>query len=533
MIDHTTRVTRRRLLLGGVGVAGAALLAACGGGTATVAPTARPATGASTAPSTAPAAAPSSAASSVPAAPAASAAPSAAAAASATPAASSAAAIPSSAPLPAATVRIALFGSQEAADAAKKLFAIAKQQQPNISVDVTPYQAPDWSGFFEKLLTQVAAGQTPDMASVATEGAHLFAGRKLAISLDEYIKRDKEQLREYFKDVSPALVEAMMYEGKLYSLPDNFNAANLYYSKTAFDKKGVKYPIDWTKDQFAEAAPKLATISGGRTTEYAYFWTNRMWGGALPWMFINGGNILTEEKAPGGEQIWGEFYKDVAQAQGRGGGYRWNKATANAPANVEALQFLSDLTNKQKVAPSPAEAESSNATINTTFANGQLAMFASGGFLVRGLTVAGVKPESYSATFMPKWKGQRHQFGTAGFWIFEASKNKDAAWELAKFRISKEAMTAQFPNGSSVPARRSLAQPLYEGTYGFKDYAVFYDTLDKYPDTAPIPQPPSANQVTAIFTKYIGLAMTEDLTPQAALDQMQKELTDVLAKPIQ
>ena len=37
----------------------------------------------------------------------------------------------------------------------------------------------------------------------------------------------------------PSLIEAMMYNGSLYSLPDNFNAANVYYSKGAFQKHGV------------------------------------------------------------------------------------------------------------------------------------------------------------------------------------------------------------------------------------------------------------------------------------------------------
>lgn len=320
-----------------------------------------------------------------------------------------------------ATIRLALFGSEEAAANARKLFEGFKQAQPDVTVQITPYQAPDWDGFFQKLLTEIAAGQTPDMVSVATEGAHLCAGKKLAAPIDDYVKRDKEQLRDYFKDVAPSLIEAMMYDGKLYCLPDNFNAANLYYSKTAFEKKGVALPTGWTKDDFYNNLPKLATQSGGRTTEYGYFWTNRMWGGALPWIFLNGGNVLNEDRFPGGEAIWNEFYKDDPAARGRGGGYRWNKANANTPENVEALQLLVDMTHKQKAAPTPAEADSSNSQINALFAAGQLAMFASGGFLIRGLKTAGVDMNTISATFMPKWKTQRHQFGTAGLFIMEKS----------------------------------------------------------------------------------------------------------------
>lgn len=428
----------------------------------------------------------------------------------------------------AVALKLALFGSQASADRLTTLLAGFSSEQPGVSVTITPYDAPDWSGFFQKLLTEVASGNTPDLVSVATEGAHLFAGRGLAAPIDEYVARDKEQLREYFSDVSPSLIEAMMYDGKLYSLPDNFNAANFYYSKTAFDAKGVAYPTAWTKDDFYNNMPKLVG-SEGAENQFGYFWTNRMWGGALPWMFLNGGNILTEERFAGGEAIWNEFYKDNAAAQGRSGGYRWNTATANLPQNVEAVQLLVDLTNELKAAPSPAQADSSNSQLRTLFANGQVATLASGGFFINGLTNDKVDPTTYSVTLMPKWKTQRHQYGTAGYFIMAQSQNKDAAWELAKFRIKAETMTNQFPNASSVPTRRSLS-PLFESVYGFKDYKVFYDTLDSAPDTGPIPQPPQANEVTASFTKNIGLAMTKELSVQAALDQMQSELEAILKR---
>jgi multiple sugar transport system substrate-binding protein len=431
----------------------------------------------------------------------------------------------------AVTLRMALFGSQEAADNTNKLLAGFTAQQPNITLEVTPYQAPDWDGFFQKLLTEVAAGQTPDLVTVATEGAHLMAGRGLAVALDEYVQRDKEQLRDFFADVSPSLIEAMMYDGRLYSLPDNFNAANLFYNKTTFDAAGITYPTDWTKDDFYTNIPKLSSGTSGADRQYGYFWTNRMWGGALPWIFLNGGNVLNEERFDGGDWLWNEFYTDNQAAQGRGGGYRWNAATANSAQNVEALQMLVDLTHELNASPSPAEADSQASQIRTLFANGKLATFPSGGYLIRGLSQDQVDPASYSVTFMPKWQTQRHQFGTAGFFIMEASEHKDEAWELAKWRISTEAMTGQFPFGSSVPTRRSLSKALFEDTYGFKDWQVFYDTFDQFPDTAPIPQPPQANQLTTSFVKNVGLAMTRDLDAKAALDQMQQEFESVLARP--
>lgn len=513
-----SHLTRRSFLAGIAGTAATAILAACGGtGTTT-------ATSATTAPTAAGGAA-TAAATTAPAATTASG--SAATATTGTSAGGAATPVK----LKAAKITVAQFGSVESAQATQKILDNFKKVQPDITVQVNAVSAPDWDGFAAKLLTQIAAGDVPDLITVATEGLQLFAGKGLAAPMDDLVKRDKEQLKEFFADVHPALIEAMMYNGSLYALPDNFNAANIFYSKGAFQKHNVAEPTPtWTKEEFAAAMPKLITQSGGKTTEYGYFWTNRMWGGALPWIFINGANVLTEEKFPGGEWLWSTFYADNAAAKGRQGGIKWAGAQANNPANVEAVQFLADLTQKVKAAPSPAEADSSNSQIITTFANKQLATYVGGGFLVRSLDQAGVKPDEYGVTFMPKWKSQRHQFGTAGYVISAKSPNKDAAWELAKWRISKEVMASNYKDSASVRSRRSLNQALFEGTYGFKGYQVFYDTLDKFPDTGPIPQPPQANEVTQIFTKYVGLAVTGDQTPQQALDAMQKDLTAALAK---
>ena len=88
-------------------------------------------------------------------------------------------------------------------------------------------QGADWKDFFSKILTMVAAGTPPDVVYVATEGAQLFAD-KLAEPLDDYVRRDATDMSEYFDDVHPSLLEAFMYQGSLYQLPLDWNAANMY-----------------------------------------------------------------------------------------------------------------------------------------------------------------------------------------------------------------------------------------------------------------------------------------------------------------
>src|SRR5205823_6646269 len=174
-----------------------------------------------------------------------------------------------------------------------------------------------------------AGGKDPRVVSIATEGLQIFSGKELALKLDDYAKNDKGAIQEYFSDVAPSLVESMMYEGSLYSLPVNFNAANMFINVEALQKAGINLPADdWTANDFREIARKVIAKKDatGQPETFGYAWTNRHWGGYIPWVFVNGANLLTEERAPGGEWLWSAFYPNDAAAKGRGGGWRWNQS---------------------------------------------------------------------------------------------------------------------------------------------------------------------------------------------------------------
>ncbi|MGH3145804.1 MAG: ABC transporter substrate-binding protein [Rubrobacter sp.] len=421
-------------------------------------------------------------------------------------------------------LRVAFFGSREVAQAQNALVPPFKEKVPEVKdVEFIPIQGTDWEEFFGKVLTQLAAGDPPDITFVATEGTQLFAAEGIAVPLDEYVERDKREMSEYFSDVHPALVEATMYEGSLYELPIDFNAANMYYNVELLEEAGVGRPSPgWTKDDFYNL------VSQWKNEEVAgYNWVNRLWGSWTPWMFNNGTNLLTEERAPGGSWLWDTFYGGDPAAEGRGGGWRWPEPNANDPANVEALQFMVDLQN-EGIAPKPDLGGGDE--LQGFFANGKIAMTPGGGFWAGGLQAAGMEKGTYDVQFFPEWKSQRHLFGTAGYMIMEQSSNKDLAWEFIKHLSSKESMNIDLEGNVSTPTRKSMmTQQRYSST-GPEHWEVFYDTLTKYPDTAPIPSPPESNPMTTAFTRRTSEAVTGGKTPKEALDALQLDFEDLYAK---
>ena len=85
---------------------------------------------------------------------------------------------------------------------------------------------------------------------MAPEGTQLSASR-MAHPLDDYVQRDAAEMQEYFDDVHPSLIESFFYKGSLFQLPDNFNAANVFYNTSALQRSGLQRPSDnWTIDDF-------------------------------------------------------------------------------------------------------------------------------------------------------------------------------------------------------------------------------------------------------------------------------------------
>jgi ABC-type glycerol-3-phosphate transport system substrate-binding protein len=415
-------------------------------------------------------------------------------------------------------LNVLVFTDQASANKLSKAAAPFEKAHPGFKVKFTGITGTDWNDFFSKLLTQIAAGNAPDIVSVATEGLQLFAAKGLAEPLDEYVKRDASELKSYFADIHPALVEAMMYQGHLYELPTDFNAGNMFYNTSLFEKAGVGRPADdWTKDDFYNITRKIAAKGGSAVP---YNWVVRLWGSWTSWMYANGGNLLTEGKWDGGDWLWNTFYPNDPAASGRKGGWRWGDPTANSAPVVESLDYMIQL---QKEGLSAKPDVGGGATLQGLFASNKIGMAIGGGFWAGGLHNAGMADGSFDVQYFPKWRSQRHLFGAGGYGILKSSKNKDLAWEFVKSLVSAKNLEVLIPGNTTTFPRKSMMTAERYSTTGPKNWQVFYDTLTKHPETAPIPAPPYYQAMAIALNKRTTEAMSSGKA-KAALDGLQGDL---------
>ena len=419
------------------------------------------------------------------------------------------------------TLTMLYFGDQKAATTLQNaLQPKVKKIDKDLNLKITAINGTDWNDFLAKVLTLIAAGQAPDIVSVATEGLQLMAGKKLIVPLDDYVTKDVSALKSgYFDDIHPALIEAMMVDGHLYNMPDSFNAGSMFFNNDVLQKAGAAAPTaGWTIDDFHSTAEKISKVGGDILP---FDWVVRLWGSWTSFLYANGGNLLEEGKYDGGDWLWGKAYDSgSASVAGRKGGWKWGAPTANSTASVEALQYVIDL---QKAGFSPSPDVGGGGTLQGLFSSGRIGMTIGGGFWAGGLHNAGMQDGSFDVQAFPTWKGNKSLFGTGGYSIFQSSQKKDAAWEVIKMMIEPESFDIMFPGNVTTPGRKSLMTAERYKTTGPKNWSVFYDQLD---GSVPISAPSYYNALATSLNQRTTEAISSG-NAKAALDAMQSDLEKV------
>ncbi len=132
-----------------------------------------------------------------------------------------------------------------------------KQKLPNVTFTVEGFPG-DFSAYLEKVTVLAASGQLGDIIySTTTSGLFdvLYSG-KLLRPLDDMVKADKYDLKVFYK---PG-IDLLTREGKLYGLPNTCQPGSVivYYNKPLLAREGATEPNpDWTPDDAVTAAKRL------------------------------------------------------------------------------------------------------------------------------------------------------------------------------------------------------------------------------------------------------------------------------------
>lgn len=184
-------------------------------------------------------------------------------------------------------------------------YAAAQLSGVTVTMDKTNFDA-------QKFAAQAASGQTPDLIQTDRAIIATLASKELIIPLDQCYEAFGVKPREQYY---PSVIDDVSYEGKIYGIPQFFQANALLANKRVLDKAGVTAAeLDTSKpDAIVAAAKKLYQEKGGKPTVIGF-----------------------DADLPGSSNMWFTVFGGAAfDEQG--------KPTLDRPENVKALTWMKQL----------------------------------------------------------------------------------------------------------------------------------------------------------------------------------------------
>lgn len=111
-----------------------------------------------------------------------------------------------------------------------------------------------WEEMRHKLRLAVDSGSAPHVVKAGFDMPIVYAVMRKIVPLDDYIKRDNINVKDY----APSLIDASTFEGKCYGIPITVEDRAIYYRKDLLQEVGIsEIDKDWTWDDLKEIARKV------------------------------------------------------------------------------------------------------------------------------------------------------------------------------------------------------------------------------------------------------------------------------------
>lgn len=308
---------------------------------------------------------------------------------------------------------------------------LVKQFEKDTKIKVSAERAPSGPPYMEKVLTQFAGGNPPDVLFVEVNNFKKFAEKEVLEDLTPYLEKETAFKK---KDFYPQIIDRFTINNKLYVLPrDIAPICVVYYNKKLFDEAGVKYPTDdWTWSDLVKKGQKLTKKDAkGIYTQFGFVDDWPIW---ESFVYSNGGSLVDNVKNP-------------------------KRCTLDKKAAIDAVQFRADLIHKYKITPSPSQMTAMGGMgTSDMFVSGKVAMFYSG--IWKTPLFRQIKDFQWDVVMFPKGPTGIRAFSTggSGYAIVKASKKKEAAWKLVTYLAGKQGQIELAKTGLAQPAMIKIAE---------------------------------------------------------------------------
>ena len=330
----------------------------------------------------------------------------------------------------------------------KTQIAAFEAANPGIKVELISLP---WGQAFEKFLTMVQAGDTPDIVEMPERWMGLYATNGQLEDLGPYMAKwpDAATLGERAKEFGSTV------GGKQYMIPYGYYLNALFWNKKLFKEAGLDGPPA-TLDDFVADSKKISALPG----KYGYC-------------------------LRGGPGAFNGMHMFMNIAQGKGGYFNEDgTSTINEEGSVKGLQMLAEIY-KNGFAPKDAVSWGFNETV-TGFYSGTCAMLDQDPDALIGIAEK-MSADDFAVAPMPVGPSGKSYptLGYAGWAMFADSEHKDDSWKLMAPLLSPKANLEWAKVVGVLPIHNGADQDASFKTEQFKGWFEEINGGDKYEFVTP------------------------------------------------
>ncbi len=154
------------------------------------------------------------------------------------------------------TLRVAWWGNQVRNERTQKVMDMYSQKNPNIAFEA---EMVAWDGYWDKLATQSAANNLPDVI----QQDYSYIGQYISKNLLEDMNPFVDSGIIDTKDISPDVIASGSMDGGFYAMSLGTNALTFLYDPEAFKSAGIPEPThEWTWEEYEDIITQVYEKTG-------------------------------------------------------------------------------------------------------------------------------------------------------------------------------------------------------------------------------------------------------------------------------
>lgn len=349
------------------------------------------------------------------------------------------------------------------------------EEYPDVTVNVTPVP---WDAAHDRIVNAIAGGEVPDVTMVGTTWMGEFA----ALGGLDPVPANIDGSQFFEGAWNTAIVD-----GTAYAVPWYVETRVPYYRTDLAEEGGVtEPPATWDELKALAAALQEAGAEYGISLQPG---GTGAWQTFMPFFWQAGGEIQAED---------GTFSLDGEPC-------------------VAALTYYDSYFEEGLTPPAAADVP-----VEAQFANGEVASFISGPWMMNIVEDAGTDPESYTVAHMPSEEAGTSFVGGANMAVLADADNKEAGWAFLEYLSRPEVQASWYETVSALPSVQAAWDE--EALTGDEMLSVFGEQLE---DAKAPPSIPTWEQIAAEIDLVIERVTVGDMTPEDGCAAMQEEASAI------